>query len=145
MIMVALWCTQMRPMDRPSMHKVVEMLEAELKRLQIPLMPLQFYPHEIQEDGSTKETNITELSSSWLCNLMACGTSAIGISSSNIFLVYKWQRSHLFMYNSVEEFLQNNNNLMPISKVVGEIQKATGQDFVNEVATIRRTHRVNVV
>ncbi|GKV52877.1 hypothetical protein SLEP1_g59433 [Rubroshorea leprosula] len=36
MIMVALWCVQMRPTNRPSMHKVVEMLEAELENSQKP-------------------------------------------------------------------------------------------------------------
>ena len=34
MIMVALWCIQMKPSDRPSMNKVVEMLEGEVECLQ---------------------------------------------------------------------------------------------------------------
>ncbi|GLT97492.1 hypothetical protein SLE2022_150520 [Rubroshorea leprosula] len=67
MIIVALWCIQMRPIDRPSMHKVVEMLEAELESLQMPPTPFQFYSHEIQKDDATETTNITELSSS-SCN-----------------------------------------------------------------------------
>ncbi|GLT80352.1 hypothetical protein SLA2020_517950 [Shorea laevis] len=67
MIIVALWCTQMRPTDRPSMHKVVEMLEAELESLQMPRTPFQFYSHEIQKDDATETTNITELSTS-SCN-----------------------------------------------------------------------------
>ncbi|XP_035542489.1 rust resistance kinase Lr10-like [Juglans regia] len=36
MIMVALWCIQMKPSDRLSMNKVVEMLEGEVECLQIP-------------------------------------------------------------------------------------------------------------
>ena len=34
MIIVALWCIQMKPSDRPSMNKVVEMLEGEVECLQ---------------------------------------------------------------------------------------------------------------
>ncbi|PON39131.1 Serine/threonine protein kinase [Trema orientale] len=36
MILVSLWCTQTMPSDRPSMTKVVEMLEGSLQSLQIP-------------------------------------------------------------------------------------------------------------
>ncbi|XP_023905300.1 rust resistance kinase Lr10-like isoform X2 [Quercus suber] len=39
MIIVALWCIQMKPSDRPSMNKVVEMLEGEVERLQMPSKP----------------------------------------------------------------------------------------------------------
>ena len=39
MIMVALWCIQMKPSDRPSMNKVVEMLEGEVEYLQMPSKP----------------------------------------------------------------------------------------------------------
>ncbi|PKA61728.1 putative receptor-like protein kinase [Apostasia shenzhenica] len=37
--MVGLWCIQMRPSDRPSMSKVVEMLEGDTNTLQMPLKP----------------------------------------------------------------------------------------------------------
>ncbi|XP_057798664.1 rust resistance kinase Lr10-like [Salvia miltiorrhiza] len=39
MTIVALWCIQMRPDDRPSMNKVLEMLEGDVERLQIPEYP----------------------------------------------------------------------------------------------------------
>ncbi|KAM4080202.1 hypothetical protein ACB094_09G174100 [Castanea mollissima] len=39
MIMVALWCIQMKPSDRPSMNKVVEMLEGEVECLRMPSKP----------------------------------------------------------------------------------------------------------
>ncbi|GLT95676.1 hypothetical protein SLE2022_133440 [Rubroshorea leprosula] len=64
MVIVALWCIQMKPSDRPSMNKVIEMLEAELESLQIPPTPFQFYPHAIQQDEVTKKTNLQESSSS---------------------------------------------------------------------------------
>jgi serine/threonine protein kinase len=39
MIIVALWCIQMKPSDRPSMSNVVEMLGGEVECLQMPPMP----------------------------------------------------------------------------------------------------------
>ncbi|XP_071912438.1 rust resistance kinase Lr10-like [Coffea arabica] len=43
LILIALWCTQMTPDDRPSMREVVEMLQGDLTALQLPPKPL-FYP-----------------------------------------------------------------------------------------------------
>ncbi|XP_062176201.1 rust resistance kinase Lr10-like [Alnus glutinosa] len=39
MIIVALYCIQMKPSDRPSMNNVIEMLEGEVECLQMPPMP----------------------------------------------------------------------------------------------------------
>ena len=39
MIIIALWCIQMKPSDRPSMNKVVKMLEGEVESLQMPSKP----------------------------------------------------------------------------------------------------------
>ncbi|XP_057798668.1 LEAF RUST 10 DISEASE-RESISTANCE LOCUS RECEPTOR-LIKE PROTEIN KINASE-like 2.1 isoform X2 [Salvia miltiorrhiza] len=41
MAIVALWCIQMSPNDRPSMNKVLEMLEADVECLHIPVHPSQ--------------------------------------------------------------------------------------------------------
>ncbi|KAB1206259.1 hypothetical protein CJ030_MR7G014404 [Morella rubra] len=38
-IIVALWCIQMKPNDRPSMNEVVKMLEGEVECLQMPPKP----------------------------------------------------------------------------------------------------------
>ncbi|XP_068344188.1 LEAF RUST 10 DISEASE-RESISTANCEUS RECEPTOR-LIKE PROTEIN KINASE-like 2.3 [Pyrus communis] len=48
MIVVASWCIQMKPSDRPSMNKVVEMLEGELESLQMP-PKLFLYPQQVPE------------------------------------------------------------------------------------------------
>ncbi|GLT35810.1 hypothetical protein SLA2020_102300 [Shorea laevis] len=64
MIIVALWCIQMKPSDRPSMNKVIEMLEAEIESLQMPPTPFQLYPHAIQQDAITEKTDITEYTNS---------------------------------------------------------------------------------
>ncbi|XP_050136399.1 rust resistance kinase Lr10-like isoform X3 [Malus sylvestris] len=39
MVLTALWCIQMKPSDRPSMSKVVEMLGGDVECLQMPLKP----------------------------------------------------------------------------------------------------------
>uniref|UniRef100_A0A6N2M1K9 Protein kinase domain-containing protein n=1 Tax=Salix viminalis TaxID=40686 RepID=A0A6N2M1K9_SALVM len=49
MIIVALWCIQLKPVDRPSMHKVVEMLESDVESLRMPPKPF-FTPYQVQED-----------------------------------------------------------------------------------------------
>ncbi|BFG34908.1 hypothetical protein CerSpe_211820 [Prunus speciosa] len=49
MMMVALWCIQMKPIERPSMNKVVKMLEGEIESLQMPPRPF-LYPQQIPAD-----------------------------------------------------------------------------------------------
>ena len=44
MIIVALWCIQMKPINRPPMNKVVEMLEGEVECLQMPPKPFLSSP-----------------------------------------------------------------------------------------------------
>nr|XP_048329749.1 rust resistance kinase Lr10-like isoform X3 [Ziziphus jujuba var. spinosa] len=41
------------------------------------------------------------------------------------FLICKWRRRHLSMYNIIEEFLQTNNDLMPIRYSYSDIRKMT--------------------
>ncbi|XP_009780293.1 rust resistance kinase Lr10-like [Nicotiana tabacum] len=48
-IFVALWCIQMKPVDRPAMNKVVEMLEGDVQLLQMPPRPF-ISPREIAGD-----------------------------------------------------------------------------------------------
>ncbi|KAI3940083.1 hypothetical protein MKW92_040050 [Papaver armeniacum] len=49
-IIVGLWCIQLKPVDRPSMTKVVEMLEGELGLLQIPDKPFSIADCDGDED-----------------------------------------------------------------------------------------------
>ncbi|XP_035542786.1 rust resistance kinase Lr10-like isoform X2 [Juglans regia] len=51
--------------------------------------------------------------------------SVLGTPFVIAFLIYKWRRRHLSMYNGVEEFLQSQNNFMPISYSYSEIKKMT--------------------
>ncbi|KAB1205175.1 hypothetical protein CJ030_MR7G021997 [Morella rubra] len=50
MIIVALWCIQMKPSYRPSMHEVVGTLEGELECLQMPPKPFISSPERPTED-----------------------------------------------------------------------------------------------
>ncbi|KAJ7942803.1 putative Kinase [Quillaja saponaria] len=45
MIIVALWCIQMKPYNQPSMNKVVDMLEGDFESLEMPPKPF-LYPQE---------------------------------------------------------------------------------------------------
>ncbi|GKV25640.1 hypothetical protein SLEP1_g35042 [Rubroshorea leprosula] len=54
MIMVALWCIQMNPTNRPSMSKALEMLEGEVELLEMPPKPF------VSFDNDPPSTNLVE-------------------------------------------------------------------------------------
>ncbi|XP_077228727.1 rust resistance kinase Lr10-like [Tasmannia lanceolata] len=55
LIIVALWCIQMKPADRPSMGKVLDMLEGSMELLQIPPKPSLSSPTRVtNEDDATQ-------------------------------------------------------------------------------------------
>ena len=53
MVMVALWCIQMKPIDRPSMSKALEMLEGEVELLNMPPKPT-LYSEEMFVENHTR-------------------------------------------------------------------------------------------
>ena len=55
MILTGLWCIQTNPFDRPSISKVIEMLEGNIEALQIPPKPFLFSPpgSPAQESSTT--------------------------------------------------------------------------------------------
>ncbi|XP_059316923.1 rust resistance kinase Lr10-like isoform X2 [Lycium ferocissimum] len=55
MVMVSLWCIQTDPSNRPSMSKVVEMLEGNLVSLPIPPKPYLYSPSRTEGDSSAVE------------------------------------------------------------------------------------------
>ncbi|CAL0299159.1 unnamed protein product [Lupinus luteus] len=64
MFLVALWCIQLKPTDRPSMSKVVEMLEGKTESLEIPPRP-SYYPQEkFQHDDDNDNSDQTSWSGS---------------------------------------------------------------------------------
>ncbi|KAF3616374.1 putative receptor-like protein kinase-like [Capsicum annuum] len=52
-VIASLWCIQTDPSNRPSMSKVVEMLEGKLDSLEIPPKPYLYSPSRIEVDSST--------------------------------------------------------------------------------------------
>ncbi|GMN44420.1 hypothetical protein TIFTF001_013615 [Ficus carica] len=56
MVIVALWCIQLKPSDRPSMSKVIEMLEGEVECLQMPPKP-SLFPQENPAVEHVQETS----------------------------------------------------------------------------------------
>ncbi|XP_034219215.1 rust resistance kinase Lr10-like [Prunus dulcis] len=61
MVMVALCCIQLTPIDRPSMSKVVEMLEGDVELLQMPPKPF-FCPQEMPMEDAPDDTAVAEVS-----------------------------------------------------------------------------------
>uniref|UniRef100_M1AVS5 Receptor kinase n=1 Tax=Solanum tuberosum TaxID=4113 RepID=M1AVS5_SOLTU len=55
MVMASLWCIQTDPSSRPSMSKVVEMLEGKLDSLQMPSKPYLYSPSRTDIDSSVLE------------------------------------------------------------------------------------------
>ncbi|RWR93498.1 rust resistance kinase Lr10-like protein [Cinnamomum micranthum f. kanehirae] len=63
LIMIALWCIQLKPIDRPSMRKVVEMLEGSVEHLQMPSKPLLF-PQEMHDQDHSPRAETAKPSTS---------------------------------------------------------------------------------
>jgi hypothetical protein len=64
MIIVALWCIQMKPNDRPSMNKVIQMLEGEVECLQMPSKPFLSSLDKIVAGGGENSNQSIESSQS---------------------------------------------------------------------------------
>nr|XP_048326035.1 rust resistance kinase Lr10-like [Ziziphus jujuba var. spinosa] len=64
MIVVALWCIQMKPSDRPSINKVKEMLEGEVDSLQMPPKPF-LCPQDkpVDDEGNKSSTRCSTIDS----------------------------------------------------------------------------------
>ncbi|XP_071912641.1 rust resistance kinase Lr10-like [Coffea arabica] len=71
LILIALWCIQMTPDDRPSMREVLEMLEGDASGLKLPPKPL-FYPPDspISMQRSSDSSSSNE-STAPLCSSVA--------------------------------------------------------------------------
>ncbi|XP_027173450.1 rust resistance kinase Lr10-like [Coffea eugenioides] len=69
LILIALWCIQMTPEDRPSMREVLEMLEGDASGLKLPPKP-SFYPPDSpismqrSSDSSSSDESMAPLCSS---------------------------------------------------------------------------------
>ncbi|CAN4124850.1 unnamed protein product [Withania somnifera] len=61
MVIASLWCIQTDPSNRPSMTKVVEMLEGNLESLQIPPKPYLYCPSTIETSKTDIDSSVVEL------------------------------------------------------------------------------------
>lgn len=64
LIVIALWCIQMKPIDRPSMSKVVEMLEGKVQDLHLPPNSSSFSTDQIRGDDYFANSELEGSSSS---------------------------------------------------------------------------------
>jgi len=60
MIIVALWCIQLKPNDRPSMSKVVEMLEGDIESLEMPPEPTMYPDENFEKKQPTQAKQVRE-------------------------------------------------------------------------------------
>lgn len=63
MVLVSLWCIQTNPSARPSMSKVVEMLEGCIESIQVPPKPLLFSPARSKQDSFSTLSSTYEIES----------------------------------------------------------------------------------
>ncbi|GMN66369.1 hypothetical protein TIFTF001_035435 [Ficus carica] len=64
MILVGLWCIQTKPSDRPSMSRVIDMLQESLEALHLPPNPFMFSPRspeKLPSDGLLEESSTTSV------------------------------------------------------------------------------------
>jgi serine/threonine protein kinase len=59
MFIIALWCIQLKPSDRPPMNKVIEMLEGNIEDIEMPPKP-SFCPNEMIEEVLEVNSNDIE-------------------------------------------------------------------------------------
>ncbi|PIN21856.1 Serine/threonine protein kinase [Handroanthus impetiginosus] len=67
MFLVGFWCIQTTPSSRPSMSKVVEMLEGSLQSIQIPPKPFLFSPELETQEFSPSLSIYAEMENSMVC------------------------------------------------------------------------------
>ncbi|KAG4161051.1 hypothetical protein ERO13_D01G034300v2, partial [Gossypium hirsutum] len=75
MVITAFWCIQLLPFDRPSMSKVLKMLESDVELLDMPPKPFHQLPLETSMEIHSCENSNDELSTS---------LDTVTITSSNI-------------------------------------------------------------
>ncbi|XP_058217719.1 rust resistance kinase Lr10-like [Rhododendron vialii] len=67
-MLVGLWCIQVRPSDRPSMNKVVEMLEGDIELLHTPPKPF-LYSQAMQAENNGMNKSLSNLSGACMDSL----------------------------------------------------------------------------
>ncbi|RHN77732.1 putative glycerophosphodiester phosphodiesterase, protein kinase RLK-Pelle-LRK10L-2 family [Medicago truncatula] len=60
MFIIALWCIQLNPIDRPSMDRVIEMLEGDIEDIEIPPKPSPYPTEIIQDNGVSSNESFSD-------------------------------------------------------------------------------------
>ncbi|KAH0671561.1 hypothetical protein KY289_026054 [Solanum tuberosum] len=204
MVIASLWCIQTDPANRPSMSKVVEMLEGKLDSLQMPPKPYLYSPSRpecIHREGQCQSDSKNDFFCSkakagkrYLGLILGIGSFAVFtcIGIVNLLFCFRekilWYKCLRFWeskaedHRNIEAFLKNSGSYAPkrynytdikqitshfkiklgqggfgnvyrgclrdgsqvAVKVLNEL-KGSGEDFINEVASISRTSHVNIV
>ncbi|KAF7147222.1 hypothetical protein RHSIM_Rhsim03G0203300 [Rhododendron simsii] len=134
---VGLWCIQWYPVDRPSMHGVIQMLEGDGDTLIKPPNPF----------ASTNPT-------------LAMGQSSGRPFNSELEVIVESEEKKIKRKDhlKIERFLEDYRALKPARYSYADIKKITnqkdkilnstkgnGEEFINEVGIIGTIHHVNVV
>ncbi|KAI8565013.1 hypothetical protein RHMOL_Rhmol03G0227600 [Rhododendron molle] len=69
MMLVALWCIQMRPSDRPSINNVVEMLEGNIEMIHTPPKPFLYSQGTTQAENNGMNERLLNLSGACMDSL----------------------------------------------------------------------------
>ncbi|CAN7082061.1 unnamed protein product [Brassica oleracea var. botrytis] len=72
MILVALWCIQSYPSNRPCMKRVVEMMEGSLDALEVPPRPVFQVPIAPLQESSTLSRDISVCKALYVENFVIC-------------------------------------------------------------------------
>ncbi|XP_068344211.1 LEAF RUST 10 DISEASE-RESISTANCEUS RECEPTOR-LIKE PROTEIN KINASE-like 2.1 [Pyrus communis] len=89
----------------------------------VPVLSIYFDPRQ----------QVNFVSHDVFCDLLQCsGLFAgakflFGAPFVTVFLIYTWKRRHLSMYNSIEEFLHGEKNLLPIRYSYSNIKKMSNK------------------
>ncbi|KAG7981008.1 hypothetical protein I3843_05G211000 [Carya illinoinensis] len=111
----------------PNAHDTINISCADLRNVFLSGFELGWYSNIYEEDidlfyflYSVMGLLFAEIFGLWHVALTVLGTPFVVV-----FLIYKWRRRHLSMYDAIEEFLQNHNNFMTIKYSFSEIKKMT--------------------
>ncbi|KAK6925988.1 Protein kinase domain [Dillenia turbinata] len=85
MVMIALWCIQMKPIDRPSMRRVLELLEGDVGILTMPPKPFTY--QEMITTGREEDKQAVMAKSS--CNAMDTRRIILHFSENVVFFLLK--------------------------------------------------------
>ncbi|KAL4320777.1 hypothetical protein AHAS_Ahas14G0044400 [Arachis hypogaea] len=136
MIIVALWCIQLKPCDRPLMKQVVEMLEREAEDLTMPPKPSLYPGGEEELDLKLDQTSTSHYDSE--CAKKIYNFRSIPQSSFDYSLMMAGK-------TTVNTFGLRLRSGPFVGVKILDTSKSSEQDFFCEIMTIGRIHHINVV